>query len=81
VLFRLGSVYGTHVGTSAAVYAKLGVDNVYVVALGNGFRGTFRFAGSARYAIVGNMICHRLILLADLSIYILTALVAKCNSF
>ena len=57
----VGSAYGANIGTGAAVYTSVSVDNVLAVALGNSRARTFFCTSTAHDAFVINYICHGLI--------------------
>ena len=58
-----GSAYGANVGTGAAVYTSVSVDNILTVALGNSIYGALISTSTARDAIVRNLISHEIDLL------------------
>ena len=53
-----GSAYGANVGTRAAVYASVSVDNVLAVALRDCRAGTFVCTSTTHNAFITNYICH-----------------------
>ena len=62
-LFRFGSANGTYALASTALYAKIGVDHIFAVALADGTDGALLGASAAGYAIIGNFVSHGFILL------------------
>ena len=63
LLSLLGSINGAYIGAGTALNAGIGIDNIFVLALGDRGHRALALAGTAFDAFVINFICHGISLL------------------